>query len=431
MLDPTLRIEHLARLTADEVVRRLAALSPVERVARVVRTLDALAPGLGERFYRLLASRAPADALTFVLAELVTAKVGRIATETMGNSGGLGAIVPPPAVATERDDVAQHNDPPSLKSKAWQEQTYRGLWYPAYRVAIRDLTTHDLGLASAYLGGKLTQRGCPKSDKTRSEEKWNLAYRIVHGIEMVAGAVAGLVLTIIYGPVAGLAVNYLHKAKMALMDRIWKLKVARDPAFRALVAKLQPQGWMSYRGFRFQMRPYGNLLVQELGCGRDLATRLRLHGRILRTIDVLAASAPTVKSRPGGYDYLSAFGLLKGSIFPPRGPAYDGTPAPPKVMAQVNRALASAPIKALINQPAQPAHAALPLPAGLVQSAALLQAEVSVGNESHPDRAPAPAASRGTPPTGRAHAATKSQSSTPLLVLLGGAALGAAILATR
>jgi hypothetical protein len=57
---------------------------------------------------------------------------------------------------------------------------------------------------------------------------------------------------------------------------------------------------------RFQVRPYGNMLVMELACRRDLGTRIRLHGRMLRTIDVLAASAPTARSRPGGYDYVSA-----------------------------------------------------------------------------------------------------------------------------
>jgi hypothetical protein len=435
MLDPNVRIDHLAALAANEMARHLETLPPALRIVRVIDGLDSLGPGLSERLVRLVRHRSIKDALAAVLADHIAKEVVRITADVDPILGsvpiGLGAAAPPAVVPSERDDVIQHNNA-STKTKQWQEQTYRGLWYPAYKTAIHDLTTDDVGLASAYLGGRLTQRGCPDSDKTNSEKKWNLAYRIVHGIEMVAGMVAGLVLTVIYGPIAGLAVGYLHKAKMALMDKIWKLKVAKDPAFRALVQKLQPQGWMNYRGFRFQMRPYGNLLVKELGCRGNLATRLRMHGRVLRTIDVLAASAPTAKSRPGGHDYMSAFGQLRGSIFPPRGPQYDGVPPPPKIVAQVNKVLASAPIQALLKQPVQPSHAALPTPAGVLHSAELLQARVQAQQATEP--AKPEIAKPATAQMEMAHPSeTKVATPNHALpwLLLGGAVLGAAILATR
>jgi hypothetical protein len=436
MLDWKTRIDHLARLAAEAVAQHLSTLPSAARIAHVIAALDAVAPELSERFVSGLQYRRLEHTLARVLADHMTEHVLRIGRDLVPSIEsivlGLGAATPPAIVATERDDVVLHNNA-STKTKQWHEQTYRGLWYQGFQTPIKDLTTHDVALATAYLGGKLKQRGCPDSDKTKSEKSWNLAYKIIHAIEAVAGMVAGLVLTVIYGPIAGLAVSYLHKAKMALMDRFWKLKVGRDPAFRALVQKLQPQGWMSYRGFKFQMRPYGNLLVQELGCRGNLATRLRMHGRVLRMIDVLCASAPTAKSRPGGYDYLSAFGQLKGSIFPPRGPQLDGVPAPPTVVAQVDKAIKSAPMQALLKQPAQPAHAMLPTPPALLQSAALLQAHVQTQSAT---AAPEPAKPAATTEA-KVQTAQRSEAQRPTAnhvvpwLLLGGAALGVAFLATR
>jgi hypothetical protein len=190
---------------------------------------------------------------------------------------------------------------------------------------------------------------------------------------------------------------------------------------------------MSYGRFRYQMRPFGNLLVQELGCGRDLATRLRLHGRVIRMIDVLASSAPTARSRPGGYDYVSSFGMLKGSIFPPRGPKFDGVAPPPKVAAQVKALVASAPIQALIKPPVTAQHASLPVPPGLLQSAKLLEAGVarSVAASSDDKRVEVTQKSSSSAATAKRTAGTSAAYSGPLWLLLGGAALGAAILATR
>jgi hypothetical protein len=430
MVRPDDRIAEISQLAADGVFARVAELPPQLRFAHLVHGLDCVAPGLAQSFLIALRERPLRAALFSVLHEHISEETARIvgALESHRIGLGLGDASPPSVVKfSETDDVVQHNEAPSPKKKRpwaeWQGHLYRGLWYPGYQTPITDLTPDDVGLASAYLAGKLTQKGCPKSDKAKKADKWNLAYQIVHGIEMVAGLVASVVMTVFYGPLGGLITSYLHKAKMAILDHFWKIKVAKDPAFQALVEKLQPTEPMTYNGFRFQLRPYGNMLVQELACKADLRTRFLMHGRMLRTLDVLAATSPTAKSMPGCYDYPSALGLLRGSIFPPRGPKFDGTPPPPKVVEQAKKVVATPQIQAIIKQPAANLTATAklvtgteePTPKGVAQSAALLRARVA-----HHQTAQRSEAQKQKP----------SNHKTWLFVL-GGAALGAAILATR
>jgi hypothetical protein len=428
MFDENERLLDVARLLTDEVMSLVGWLSPEAQIAHIARRLDCLAPRLGELFMIALRRWPIRSALCHVLWDFIADETARILGALDGThvALGLGAVGPPSATkVVEADDVAQHNDAPSKKRgkswTEWQGHLYRGLWYPGYQTSIVDLTPDDVGLASAYLAGKLTQKGCPKSDKAKKAHSWNLAYKIVHGIEMVAGIVASVVMTVFYGPLGGLITSYLHKAKMAVLDRFWKVKVEKDPAFRALVEKLDPTEPYTYNGFRFQLRPYGNLLVQELACKADLRTRLLMHGRMMRTLDVLAASSPTAKSAPGRYDYLSSFGMLKGSIFPPHGPKYDGTPPAPKVQAQAKQVIMSAPIQAVIKQPAASLSATVqtikggpPLPPGVAQSAALLRARVQAHTAAQLE-----------------HVKAEKPASRTWLFLLGGAALGAAFLATR
>lgn len=420
----------LACLVADEVMALVHALSPSARAVHIAARLDCLAPRLGDVFASELCQRPMRWALCHVLLDYITEETARIIGALDGEHAGvaLGAVTPPSVTKfLESDDVARHNLAPSKKKGKswthWQEHLYRGLWYPAYQTAIADLTPDDFGLASAYLSGKLTQKGCPKSDKAKKAHNWNLAYKIVHGIEMVAGIVASVVLTVFYGPLGGLATSYLHKAKMAALDHFWKVKVEKDPAFRALVDKLTPTEWYTFNGFRFQLRPYGNLLVQELACKADLRTRLLMHGRMLRTLDVLASSSPTARSAPGRYDYPSSLGLLKGSIFPPRGPKADGKPPSPKIRAQAKKVIMSAPLQAIIKQPAaslsatvQQMRGGVPVPKGVAQSAALLRARVQQHASS---------------PQLDARARQEKPANAVWLLALGGAALGAAFLATR
>lgn len=430
MLDPDDRIAEISKLAADGVFARVAELPPELRLAHLVRGLECVAPGLGHSFLLELRQWPIGAALFSILHEHISDETARIVGALEGHrvALGLGDASPPSVVKfSETDDIVQHNEAPSPKKKKpwaeWQGHLYRGLWYPGYQTPITDLTPDDVGLASAYLAGKLTQKGCPKSDKSKKADKWNLAYKIVHGIEMVAGIVASVVMTVFYGPLGGLVTSYLHKAKMAILDHFWKIKVAKDPAFRALVEKLQPTEPMTYNGFRFQLRPYGNMLVEELACKADLRTRLLMHGRMLRTLDVLAATSPTAKSMPGCYDYPSAFGVLKGSIFPPRGPKFDGTPPPPKVVEQAKKVVATPQIQAIIRQPAANLSATAklvtgtqePTPRGVAQSAALLRARVA-----HQQDAQLAEAKRQKPANHKTW-----------LFVLGGAALGAAILATR
>lgn len=430
MVGPNDCIAEISQLVADGVFTRVAELPPDLRVAQLVRGLNCVAPGLGRLFVGELPHRSVRSALSSVLHEYIFDETARIVGALEGHrvALGLGAVAPPSVVKFyENDDVAQHNDAPSPKNKKswtdWQGHLYRGLWYPAYQTPLTDLTADDVGLASAYLAGKLNQKGCPKSDKAKKADKWNLAYKIVHGIEMVAGIVASVVMTVFYGPLGGLITSYLHKAKMAVLDHFWKIKVAKDPAFRALVEKLQPTETMTFNGFRFRLRPYGNMLVQELACKGDLRARFLMHGRMLRTIDMLAATSPTAKSLPGCYDYPSAFGLLKGSIFPPRGPKFDGTPPPPKIVAQAKKVVATPQIQAIIKQPAANLSATAklvtgaeePTPKGVAQSAKLLRARIA----NHQSAQLAEAQKQ--QPANRK----------TWLFVLGGAALGAAILATR
>ena len=77
--------------------------------------------------------------------------------------------------------------------------------------------------------------------------------------------------------------------RQALMLALDREKIIRDPSVRLVVEKLVPLGAFSYQGFTYRMRPIGNMLVKELGCGADLTTRTVLHGRMLRMIDVLCA----------------------------------------------------------------------------------------------------------------------------------------------
>jgi hypothetical protein len=318
-------------------------------------------------FQRKLGTGAPPPvalrlALAEPLRELLIAEVARQLGHVMPRLGagvngpGLGLGIAPPVgtPASEADDITIHNIPPTKKEQAaWEERQYRGLWYPAFMTPIRDLTSDDVGLAAAFLAGKLTQKGCPQSDAARKkQEKENLAWRIFHGIQMVAGIVASTVMTVIYGPLAGAATNLMHRAKMALVDRFWREKIIQDPAVRLVVEKLAPVGPFTYRGFRYWMRPLGNMLVKELGCGADLPTRLLLHGRMLRMLDVLCASAPTAKSRPGLYDYPSSFGMLRGSIFPPRGPMHDGEPPPAAVQKQAEVLMQTPVMREAVRSPA-------------------------------------------------------------------------------
>ena len=421
------RVAELCHQVARDVLGVVRRVPLDLQIAFIVDRLDDLALGLGDTFLVELGHRPLAHALHAVIREHITDETARILDVLDCQTMPLGLGATPPSVVkfSEKDDVAEHNDEPSKKKGKgwieWQAHLYRGLWYPGFQTPIVDLTPDDVGLASAYLAGKLTQKGCPKSDKAKKAHSWNLAYQIVHGIEMVAGLVASVVLTVFYGPLGGLITSYLHKAKMAVLDHFWKVKIEKDPAFKALVDKLDPTEPYMFNGFRFQLRPYGNMLVQELGCKADLRTRLLLHGRMLRTLDVLASSSPTARSAPGRYDYPSTFGQLKGSIFPPRGPKFDGTPAPPNIQAQAKKVISSAPMQAIIKQPAASlsATAAMltkttPVPKGVAESAALLRARVQT---------------RAAP--GLQQGKEQKHENRTWLYLLGGAALGAAYLATR
>jgi hypothetical protein len=438
-------IEHLAELVADEIVRVVASLPRSARLPHIIQALNAVSFGLGHDFLVGLHGHTVEESLAMVLADWIASETVRIVFSLDEPRAALGLDAPPsppvPQRFEEGDDIAQHNDGPSKKKgrawSDWQAHLYRGVWLPAYQTAIADLTPDDVGLASAYLAGKLTQKGCPKSDKAKKADRWNLAYRIVHGIEMVAGIVASVVLGVVFGPLGGLLTTYLHKAKMAALDHFWRLKVARDPAFKALVEQLNPTEWYTFNGFHFQLRPVGNMLMQELGCKGDLRTRLGMHGRLMRTLDVLASSSPTAKSAPGRYDYPSAFGPLKGSIFPPRGPQFDGTPPTPPIVAQAKKVVMSAPIQAVINRPSATLSATVqhmsggtPVPKGLARSAALLQAKVQKQVAATVPAGPQMTASVVEMPAAPG-AATNRQRNTMGLLLLGGAALGAAFLATR
>lgn len=430
-----------AALVAQSVMQALALYAESERPFRLKLGLDAVDPAL----YGIVAARfqeglicgaahgqALASAVSFTLAEHLVSEVGRILGGFESVPAALGLAGPPPVTqVTEHDDVVRHNEPPNRRKKdaakkwtAWQERLYRGIWWPGFQTAIVDLTPDDVNVASAFLAGKLTVKGCPRSDAAEHEmERKNLGYRIVHGIEMIAGIVATVVMTAFFGAIGGTVTKFLHKAKMAAIDHFWKKKVVSDPVFKAAVEKLKPNAKYVYRGFPFWLRPYGNMLVQELGCKADLRTRLLLHGRMLRVLDVLAACSPTAQSGPGLYDYPSSFGMLKGSIFPPRGPAFDGTPPPPKVIAHAQMILKAPAVAQLLHRPTLSLTSTANLITGgdaaiapaVLRSAHIVRAEIEKQHAAKVASAP------GDP---------QRASHWPLL-LLGGAALSAVLLATR
>jgi len=356
-------------LCADAVIQFLDALPPADRMPRLALGLARIRPNLVSNVFEAarwheshgFEPRAALHrALAGGLADVIQCEVARILGQLDGQREalGLGASPPDGKPTVEQDDIMQHNIPPDAKSLvAWEARQYRGLWWPAYMTPIRDLTPDDVAVAAAFLAGKMTQKGCPQSDEAkRKQDSENLLWKVFHGIEMVASIVAGVVLTALYGPIAGAAVGLLHKAKMALIDHYWKEKIVRDPSVKMIVEHLQPLGrQFSYRGFTYRMRPLGNMLVQELGCGADLPSRLLLHGRMLRVLDVLAASSPTAKpagKRQGLHDYPSSFGQLRGSIFPPRGFAFDGGPPPPPVVKQAQAIMQTPAMRQAVAQPA-------------------------------------------------------------------------------
>jgi hypothetical protein len=369
MSETTDLLDRRGRLCADAVMKFLDGMPASGRTQRLALGLSRVRPGLAAevfdaaRWYerqghvpRAALHRALAASLTDVL----QCEVARVLAQLDGHREALGLGVSPPdgKTADELDDLMQHNVPPNAGTRlAWEERQYRGLWWPAYMTPIRDLTPDDVGLAAAFLAGKLTQKGCPQSDEARrKQDSENFWWRIVHGVEMVAGMVASVVLGVIYGPLGGYLTGLLHRGKMALIDRYWKEKVINDPAVKMIVEKLQPLGRIfASRGFNYRMRPLGNMLVRELGCGADLSTRLLLHGRMIRTLDVLAASAPNAqpaRGRVGLYDYPSSFGPLRGSIFPSRGITFDGGPPPPPVVKQVQAVMKTPAMHEAITRPA-------------------------------------------------------------------------------
>lgn len=364
MIDPIYDVAHGIGRWAVEMV---APFDLVEQRRRVSLALDALQPGLAAwvlRDPRADMARAIGDAVARYMvrevarwvAPLNCTKVAMGVGECMIHHEGLGAV-PPTATATEPDDIVRHNVPPNPKKPReridWEAHQYRGLWYPAFMTSIASLTPDDVGVASAFLAGRLTTKGCPQSDKAKKEQedknKWRRGFMI---FQQIAGVIAAAVMTVFYGPLGGLAVTLAHRAKMALIERVWKEKIVRDPSITLLLDKLQPTGPFTYLGFRYSLRPYGNMLLKELGCDGDLQTRLMLHGRMLRTLDVMVASSPKAQSRPGLYDYPSSFGMLRGSIFPPRGPQFDGTPAPPPVVHEVKKIIATPVMQAALAKPA-------------------------------------------------------------------------------
>jgi len=363
---------QIARWTVDA----LSSLPTAVRIPRLHAALGALEPGMGEATIRraetleaagYLRHAALERALTGALSGHMLREAARwIAplgcTKAIVGAGecevhGLGAAPPDGGRASEQDDIVQHNIPPDpnkpRERMEWEARQYRGLWYPAYMTNIASLTPDDVGVASAFLAGRLTMKGCPQSDKAKHDQDEKNKYRRGFMIfEQIAGVIAAIVMTVIFNAVGGVVTSLMHRAKMALIEHVWKEKIVRDPAIKLLLDKLTPTGPYTYLGYRFHLRPYGNMLLKELGCGGDLPTRLLLHGRTLRTLDVMVASSPKAKSVPGLYDYPSAFGMLRGSIFPPRGPRFDGGPAPKAVVEHVQKVMATPVMRAVIARPA-------------------------------------------------------------------------------
>jgi len=397
----------------------------------LTRRLERVRRGLGATFV-LLRGGDVEGRLAAVLAEHLRGEVARLlgVMDVACDELGLGETPPMVSAQTEKDDVVQHNIRPVLRShkdpkryaklvEAHKKQVeelearhYRGLWWPAYNTPIVDLTQDDIALASAYLAGKLTTKGCARSDAAEAEyRRKNRGRYIFDRIQAIAEAVASAVMGAMFGPLGAQIVKLAHRGKMALIHKVWKLKAADDPQFKADLAKLQPSEQMSYRGFRFWLRPIGNMLAQELGCKADLETRLLIHGRLYRTLDVLAASLPSARSGPGLYDYPSAFGMLRGSIFPPRGAQLDG--APPSAAEEQQ-------VEAIVSDPSVQAALRAPPASGEAMSAALMRSAHSVRGEVARQRAAQVAAAGGE----------RSAQIWPVLVV-GGVALGAALLAAR
>jgi len=383
-------VERLAATIARSAVDALERVSPMEQSYRLCMGLESVRPGLSYAVYATLGvlvrdgiefrqalERSIADAISDVLLDEVT----RLLACFDGTAAALGIDQPPDGGGPdEQDDIVRHNVPADPKKPgeqpAWEERQYRGLWWPAFMTPIRDLTPDDMGLASAFLAAKLTQKKFPTSDlaqqqMNRLNRKRNIFFKIQSFLEVIGTAIMGA----LYGPIGAAAVKLVHKGKMALIGHFWKAKVVRDPALQMMLNKLVPTGPFNFRGFAYRMLPVGNMLVQELGCTGDLATRLLLHGRMLRTLDVLVASAPTAKSAAGRYDYPSSFGLLRGSIFPPRGPGFDGQPPGKPIMDQVNQIMATPAMREAVARPSMSlAHTAESIvhlnevPRGLQQS---------------------------------------------------------------
>lgn len=444
LVDP---IHDLAAHMGWWVVDALGGIEPNERVGRLAFALESLRPGLStevlERGARIRQEGSSADAaleraLTAGLAGHMLDEFSRwvaplnCTTAAMGIGDcalhGLGSD-PPSTGAKEQDDIVQHNVPPNSRKPRerieWEARQYRGLWYPAYMTPISSLTADDVGVASAFLAGRLTTKGCPQSDKAKKEQdeknKWRRGFMI---FEQIAGVIAAAVMSVIFTALGGVVTSLLHRAKMALIEHVWKEKIVRDPTIKLLLDKLVPTGPYTYLGFRYWMRPYGNMLLKELGCGGDLQTRLMLHGRMLRTLDVMAASSPKAQSRPGLYDYPSAFGMLRGSIFPPRGPRFDGGPPSAQVVQQVKKIVATPVMQAAITRPALSLTAqaeAMVTPRDFPTPKEALKSAEAVRSIVEAQRATAIASAIREKP---------ASSHWPLIVL-GGAALGAALLVSR
>lgn len=427
----------------------LRELPRQERIGRLAMALDAVRPSLSNevtaRAARLRNEGYPVEAaleraIGAAMAGHMIAEVARWVAplECTKASMGLGHCsvhcgalgdAPPTATANEQDEIVQHNIPPSPKAPRerieWEARQYRGLWYPAFMTPIASLTADDVGLASAFLAGRLTTKGCPQSDKAKKEQdEKNKVRRGYFIFEQIAGVIATAVMSVFFTALGGVLTSLLHRAKVALIEHLWKEKIVRDPSIKLLLDKLSPTGPYSYMGYRYWLRPYGNMLLKELGCGADLQTRLLLHGRMLRTLDVMVASSPKAGSHPGLYDYPSAFGMLRGSIFPPRGTQLDGVPAGPHIVAQVKKIIATPPIQAAIARPAASLSAqaeALVTPRDFPTPEEALKSAAAVRSLVEKQQAKVVAI------TARERPVSKHW---PVLVI-GGVALGAALLASR